>query len=244
MDEVVVVSVNEDGLGNRMKCWVNSLALDVNAKLYWPINKTIDCRFLDLFEDNGKLIDNIPENAKLMSNWRLTAFPRELLPENFASYRGHSYSDGRAIDFEYERVPYEIKEIFLPLFQSIVPRPEVVTAIESVACDSPDELRKFERQYPDRVISCTANGTTSEDKFQHALTEMYLLSKNKTLITSYASTFSEVAWWLGGANADVSIVPNKEMDLPVDETKGIRFFIFKIKRKLKQLINFRIGSKT
>lgn len=37
------------------------------------------------------------------------------------------------------------------------------------------------------------------------LIDMLLLAKTRRLFASYLSTFSETAWWLGGANADVTV---------------------------------------
>lgn len=41
---------------------------------------------------------------------------------------------------------------------------------------------------------------------QEDLIELYLLSKNKTMILSHFSSFSEVAWWLGGCSRDVTVI--------------------------------------
>lgn len=38
------------------------------------------------------------------------------------------------------------------------------------------------------------------------LIELFLLSKNNTMILSHFSTFSEVAWWLGGCSRNITIV--------------------------------------
>jgi len=37
------------------------------------------------------------------------------------------------------------------------------------------------------------------------LLDMLLLSRSHTLFASYLSTFSETAWWLGGARAEVRV---------------------------------------
>lgn len=41
---------------------------------------------------------------------------------------------------------------------------------------------------------------------QEDLIELYLLSKNKTIIGTYNSTFTEVAWWLGGCTKNITIL--------------------------------------
>lgn len=37
------------------------------------------------------------------------------------------------------------------------------------------------------------------------LIDMLLLARTRRLYASYLSTFSEAAWWLGGASADVEV---------------------------------------
>lgn len=56
--------------------------------------------------------------------------------------------------------------------------------------------------YP-RKTKIDRNSTLS---IQEDLIELYLLSKNKTMILSHFSTFSEVAWWLGGCSKDITII--------------------------------------
>jgi hypothetical protein len=56
--------------------------------------------------------------------------------------------------------------------------------------------------YP-RKSKIDRNSTLS---IQEDLIELYLLSKNKTMILSHFSTFSEVAWWLGGCSKDVTVI--------------------------------------
>lgn len=41
---------------------------------------------------------------------------------------------------------------------------------------------------------------------QEDLIELYLLSKNRTIIGSFNSTFTEVAWWLGGCTNNITII--------------------------------------
>jgi len=43
------------------------------------------------------------------------------------------------------------------------------------------------------------------DAAQEDLIDMLLLARTRTLYASYLSTFSEVAWWLGGATANVAV---------------------------------------
>lgn len=63
---------------------------------------------------------------------------------------------------------------------------------------------------PQRIVSF-ARSTAREQSWQSAegvredLIDMLLLARCERLYASYLSTFSEVAWWLGGARAEVSV---------------------------------------
>ena len=66
-------------------------------------------------------------------------------------------------------------------------------------------------RYPGRVMVYERSTNRRDSRFVEAgvrddLVDLLLLAKNKQLIGTYISTFSEVAWWLGGCRADVVIV--------------------------------------
>jgi hypothetical protein len=62
-----------------------------------------------------------------------------------------------------------------------------------------ERVLHFPRSIP-RSDSFRAADGTRED-----LIDMLLLARTRTLYASYLSTFSEVAWWLGGASANVAV---------------------------------------
>lgn len=49
------------------------------------------------------------------------------------------------------------------------------------------------------------NSWQSRQGTQEDLIDMLLLARTQEMFVSYMSTFSEVAWWMGGASADVSV---------------------------------------
>ncbi|MDG2449918.1 MAG: hypothetical protein P8M34_09775 [Saprospiraceae bacterium] len=57
--------------------------------------------------------------------------------------------------------------------------------------------------YPKRTYTGDRNST---EGIQDALIDLLLLSKNKKLMASANSTFSEVAWWFGKCEANVQII--------------------------------------
>ena len=50
------------------------------------------------------------------------------------------------------------------------------------------------------------NSRDNQEGIKEDLIELYLLSKNKYLIGSHFSTYSEVAWWLGNCTNNVIII--------------------------------------
>ena len=66
------------------------------------------------------------------------------------------------------------------------------------------ELKNRVITYPRR--SNLDNSRDNQLGIQEDLIELYLLSKNKYLIGSHFSTYSEVAWWLGKCTNDIVII--------------------------------------
>jgi hypothetical protein len=62
-----------------------------------------------------------------------------------------------------------------------------------------ERVLHFPRTTPRRESFGVADGTRED------LIDMLLLARTRTLYASYLSTFSEVAWWLGGATATVAV---------------------------------------
>lgn len=80
-----------------------------------------------------------------------------------------------------------------------------------IVCDSMQILKQVESRYKERVLvyprRTFAGDRKSTEGIQDAFIELLLLAKNKYLIASYLSTFSEMAWWFGSCQAKVEIIP-------------------------------------
>ena len=78
-----------------------------------------------------------------------------------------------------------------------------------IVSDSDDVAPSLAKAYGDtRVLSfprttARADSWHSADGIAEDLIDMLLLARTRRLFASYLSTFSEAAWWLGGANAAV-----------------------------------------
>jgi hypothetical protein len=80
-----------------------------------------------------------------------------------------------------------------------------------VVSDSDDVPPMLEERYGARRVLGYARTTPRADSWltprgiQEDLIDMLLLARTQRLFASYLSTFSEVAWWLGGTKARVSV---------------------------------------
>ena len=134
--EKLIISSNGGGLGNRIKGLISIVRIGrfYNRKplLHWPKNVLMGCDFKDLFdykikeinEDELKRLleekhsfyrewlDNlkVKERIILFQCWRFTMLPKEI-PRKFA--RVYPTIKGNNIDFEFKRIPRNIREIIL-----------------------------------------------------------------------------------------------------------------------------------
>ena len=80
-----------------------------------------------------------------------------------------------------------------------------------VVSDSDEIVKELERRYGAPRVLCFPRTTERHDSWRTALgitedlIDLLLLARTERLFASYLSTFSEVAWWLGGAKARVTV---------------------------------------
>jgi hypothetical protein len=81
-----------------------------------------------------------------------------------------------------------------------------------VATDSAEVLTQLKEVFGDRIISKEIGNaerhvsiSKTKQVYVDCITDMLILAKCKSLIGTYMSTFTEVAWWLGGAKQEVEI---------------------------------------
>ena len=77
-----------------------------------------------------------------------------------------------------------------------------------LATDSKDTEKKFITRFGEKIFVYPKSGwDKSNPAFtKEALIEMLLLSKTPHILGTYLSTFTEMAWWFGGAKAKVTII--------------------------------------
>ena len=84
---------------------------------------------------------------------------------------------------------------------------------EDSSDDNHEIVDLFRNRYGDRIITRENYKETMGDRGRwqkegiiDAMIDLLLLSKNKTLIGTYISTFSELSWWYSGCKQNVYIL--------------------------------------
>ena len=174
--------------------------------------------------------------------------------------RRSARADARHIDLEYGRIPQHFRDVYVPLFRSIVAHPSIVARVADFGSrldddvigvqvrtwrDDPRRYRKYHlpavrrlaklldaasgrsrflvvsdadeiigdlaaRYGAERVLhfprtTPRRDSWRAPEGIREDLIDMLLLARTRRLFASYLSTFSEAAWWLGGATADVDV---------------------------------------
>lgn len=250
------------GICNRIKRLFSALRFNVNWEkpldVYWSLGELTNRPFYELFKFDLYEFNEIPCKVKINKEdeydvgsdivWRLKVKDGEL-PDGFTKAYPKDDNSKEYIDFEYERIPLNVLQIYMKYFNALRPSDQVQSRIESVRlpenCVSVhlrpgrywneygrgnrdsiapyiDEMKKLpedtsfflaaanevfaeqvRREFPGRIIELP------NKDFQDAIdavAELYLLGKTKVLLATGASTFSEVAWWLGGGKQEVKVI--------------------------------------
>ena len=129
---------NSQGIGNRIKFIASCIRINKlkDIDLYWPQNGWVPTSFKELFNfdwpypinefDQELIKKNIPLKPPLSytEGCRLYVNKRDGLPNNFSKLYFPS-KNGYGIDFEYNRIPQKILNIYLPFFKRLKPSTKV-----------------------------------------------------------------------------------------------------------------------
>ena len=79
-----------------------------------------------------------------------------------------------------------------------------------VTADVPDIVDVLTERYGDRILVRSTNVVMgvrdNKEGIINAMIDLLLLSKNNTLIGTYITTFTELAWWFNGCKSKVIIL--------------------------------------
>ncbi len=140
-DKKIIIATNYGGMCNRLKGWISVLRIALNSepqalpKLYWPKNDLCGCNFSDLFWNSPMEVSGIQgyskdSNYKFIDTWRFLLLKDDELEKEFAKVYPSEGGDGREIDFEYDRIPKEIRKSILIYVNSLVPKKEIIEKVE------------------------------------------------------------------------------------------------------------------
>lgn len=257
--KVTVYCHQNNGLANRFKNIFSAHRLfkKEDIEVFW---------YTDFVFKYAKLNEYFPDlvetetvaGKEYRQGWRLVTLPEDV-PQGFSNknelynkFFGHYphpiIRNGKAIDFEFERIPENVKEEYRKIIGSIRIADHILEAADSFASknfddetvsvhirafkDSADHQRMFfssERicekmdKYPDSKFFVTTDSPEVIPQLKElygdnriitreqnnpmfdGFIDMLSVSKNNTIIGSPWSTFSEMAWWFGGAKAKMEV---------------------------------------
>ena len=133
----ILVSANPGGIANRIKClvsmWRLSDKFDKKLYLHWIKNHACGANFSDLFENDfdeisvKKLKELSTEEYILSETYRFIPFDDEI-PNGFA--KAFPTERGNNIDFEFERIPQEVRENILSYLRKLKPIENIRKLVE------------------------------------------------------------------------------------------------------------------
>lgn len=140
-----IVVAQDSGIGNRIQFMASAIRIyDVkDFDLYWPTDGWVSASFGELFDfqwdydvtehPETVLLRNLPEEKPLYytKGWRLYISPDDGL-SRFFPWLYDNAEHGYSIDFEYNRIPEKILNIYRPFFEKLRPSEAVRNRIDKV----------------------------------------------------------------------------------------------------------------
>jgi len=129
----LIVVATKGGLGNKLKALVSAVRLSDSVAATYPT-------FGFLLENEIPVVDAIPTKCRVFSGWRFVLTTDDRLADDFASVpipeRGQNelrIPVGRSIDYEYGRIPAQLREAFLAAFAKLTVRGEIERSVARVS---------------------------------------------------------------------------------------------------------------
>jgi len=133
----MIIAANQNGLCNRLKALLSvmhlSQTLNTDYGIYWEIDKKrtgIQCKWGDLFENNIDTDSALCGFAhRVYDSWRF-AIDKKQYSDETNQQLGKLFKG--KIDFQYEKAPLEIVNIYRSLFAHLIPIEYVVNENEKM----------------------------------------------------------------------------------------------------------------
>lgn len=134
------------GIANRIKRLFTGLRLKAiqneEIEMYWSLSELVTESFWDLFEfdteftlkqiivDKKVILDDVMDIGE--NNVFRLLVPDIKLPEGFTKAYAKDEPDMEYIDFEYERIPSNVRKLYLPYFSKLKPSDKVSQRIQKI----------------------------------------------------------------------------------------------------------------
>jgi hypothetical protein len=126
------------GLNNRLRALLSTMRIagqyNLPYCLYWPITPEVPCEFHTLFEMPVELVREMRGDVVYIG-WRLWVNEDEL-PEGWAQAYPSQDVRGRAIDYEYNRIPPPIRHSYLTYIDRLMPQASLRDRVDAL-CKGP-----------------------------------------------------------------------------------------------------------
>jgi len=227
INKVIIKPEKDAGLSNRIKCVVNAMHIaNINhAMLFidWKPSFSCGAKYEDIFENKIESINNIgcyyKENdiIKEINTWEFPDISKEQILEYLNSLiikkeimeKVNEFDLKNAVGIHCRRNEFRLNneknkstnELFFKKMDKIIAKNKDVHFF--LATDSKKTEEEFYDKYVWRIITYPKLNLDRErsDTIIEAMIELILLSKCNTILGSYLSTYSEMAYWLGNCKA-------------------------------------------
>lgn len=287
-----IISCNKSGLCNRLKNIISCIRYakyhNIEYEIFWQLvdsNMALNCELNKIYknlknydlpelEHEGYVTEYLPkkinDNLIIYRYHNFLILDKDNIPKGFDTYdkKNAKYSknrnDGRNIDFNFNKIPLNVKKELSNEFLSLELQDELSEKVENfskkffnkdtisvhirswcrtaeesrhkslfkngiskfekkinkckennpnanfyIASDSPSVINHFKTRKDVVIYPRTSDLQTSrfhEEGIKEDVIELYLLSKNKHIIGSHNSSYTEVAWFLAGCPKKIDIV--------------------------------------
>lgn len=209
--ERFIVCVNRAGIGNRLRGLISAIRLckllDRKLLLYWENNQYLGCNFNDLFEnkfdeietehqlniikiDDSKVYRDVLEERFddytyiILDTWKWIFLPGEIDKDFNKTYASKT---GENIDFEFERIPKNLREEILKELNTLKLSKEVIEKVENF--ESKHNLSEYNgmhmRRGDNKFTTDGREKVSSDDKFAKIIlknpNEKFFISSDSVL---------------------------------------------------------------
>lgn len=175
----MLISTNPGGIANRLKNLLSAMRKDPDAKIVWLNNDRCSEPWSSLFTNNIEVKDT--STGTQYQTWRLDIAPDDGIPEGFCTKEFYgSDTKYKDIDFEYQRIPYCVRKVYLRLISRLNIHPNIQQRVDHLS-------KNFNKDTVSVHIRTWNDCKERHDKY-HSL-EAFIYEMDKVLLRNPNTTF-------------------------------------------------------